>query len=215
MQPKNQSECIDLLTAIQEVSEDLGTPTYIWGGLVPDIMLGKFVRPHHDIDGFTINLNSNIGAISRKFSRYGFKVSYLSEFGMLQIHSDGIHCGLNCLEIKRQNAYWHHVGDYGTIVFPADWLDSSPRDFYGVKLCTSGARFEYAIKTNVHLLNPEWRPREVDHQAARLMAKTLSIEKEEDASFLLDIYSVTPYWADRGYPEYENPVYARFTPDKV
>lgn len=53
-------------------------------------------------------------------------------------------------------AEWKHIGNDGSVFFPADWLDKTPRDFYGIKVLTSGIRFEYAIKTKVKMLTPEW-----------------------------------------------------------
>ncbi len=45
-----------LLKDIYEVSELCSTRTYIWAGLVRDVITGKFLRGHGDVDGFTLNL---------------------------------------------------------------------------------------------------------------------------------------------------------------
>jgi hypothetical protein len=51
-----QRACVQFLQDIYEVSAALGTRTTIWGGMVVDILCGAFLRDHHDVDGFTLNL---------------------------------------------------------------------------------------------------------------------------------------------------------------
>ena len=44
------------LKDIYDVSVACATTTYIWGGFTLDILEGHFLREHHDLDGFTLNL---------------------------------------------------------------------------------------------------------------------------------------------------------------
>ena len=58
--PVNLSETNECYLAfvrdICEVSEVCGTTTYLWGGVSIDVMEGRFVRDHGDVDGFTLDL---------------------------------------------------------------------------------------------------------------------------------------------------------------
>ena len=104
---------------------------------------------------------------------------------------------------------WRHVGDRGAVAFPVDWLEPTPRRFCGVNTYISGVEFEYAIKTNVHLLNPEWQLRDKDRTAIRFLSAELDRMGVDRAQVLSRIWSYTPYWVRRGYPEYERRVTAR------
>jgi hypothetical protein len=104
---------------------------------------------------------------------------------------------------------WRHVGEQGTLFFPADWLDPTPRRFYGVPAFVSGVRFEYAIKTHVRLLNPEWQLRDKDRAALRILRAEMQRRGFDETEALAQVWSFTPYWVERGYPEYAQPVGAQ------
>jgi len=204
---------LQFLQDIYEVSSALSTRTTIWGGMVVDILCGKFLRDHHDIDGFVLNLLSVRTEMADMFSERGYTTSYQDEYDLLRIDKGDLHAAFNRLEIEGDLAMWRHVGDQGTVYFPAGWLDPTPRRFYGVRAHISGVRFEYAIKTNVHLLNPEWRLRDKDRAAIAILQAELHRRGFDERNVLAQIWSHTPYWVERGYPEYADPIRAAF-PDQ-
>jgi hypothetical protein len=207
--PEHQQACLQLLQDIYEVSAALATRTYIWGGMVVDILRDEFLRVHRDIDGFTLNLSSVRTDMAGLFSKRGYATAYADEYGMLKIKKGELHAALNQLEIDGHTAMWRHVGDQGTVYFPVDWLDATPRCFCGINAYISGAEFEYAIKTNVHLLNPEWQLRDKDRAAIQFLSAELDRMGVDKAQVLSSVWSHTPYWVGRGYPEYERRVTAR------
>jgi len=200
---------LQFLQDIYEVSSALSTRTYIWGGMVVDILRGEFLRDHHDIDGFVLNLLSVRTEMAGLFSGRGYTTSYQDEFDLLRIEKGDLHAAFNRLEIEGDLAMWRHVGDQGTVYFPAGWLDPTPRSFYGVRTHISGVRFEYAIKTNVHLLSPEWRLRDKDRAAIAILRAELRRRGFDERDVLAQIWSHTPYWVERGYPAYADPIRAR------
>jgi hypothetical protein len=88
-------------------------------------------------------------------------------------------------------------------------LDPTPRGFYDVLAHISGAQFEYAIKTNVHLLNPEWELRDKDRSALSFLRAELEKNGLDAATVLAQVWSHTPYWVERGYPEYARRIGAK------
>jgi hypothetical protein len=187
-----------LLRDLYEVSASLGTCTYVWGGMVVDILHGAFLRAHHDIDGFTRDLLRVKDDMASMLVEKGYTTSYLDEVDMLQIRRGDVRAALNRLEVDGSTAMWRHVGDQGTIYFPVDWLDPTPRRFCGVNVYISGARFEYAIKVGVHLLNPEWQLRDKDRAAIRLLKAELDRNGYDRTEIMEKIWSYTPYWVHRG-----------------
>lgn len=207
--PEHQEACLKLLQDIFEISTALATRTYIWGGMVVDILCGQFLRVHHDVDGFTLDLLSVKDEMAAMFCSRGYVTTYSDEYDILKIEKGGLHAALNRLEIDGSTAMWRHVGDQGTVYFPMDWLDSTPYRFCGVDAYISGAKFEYAVKTNVHLLNPEWQLRDKDRSAIRFLSAELDRTGVDKAQVLSEIWSYTPYWVERGHPEYGRRVAAR------
>ena len=171
-----------------------------------DILRGEYLRDHHDIDGFTLNLLSVKDDMAALFIKRGYTISYAGAYDMLRIDRGDLHAAFNRLGIEDSRAKWRHVGDQGTVVFPADWLDPVPRRFYGVRAHISGVRFEYAIKTHVRLLSPEWKLREQDRAALLVLKAELTRAGLDEAQILSNIWSHTPYWVERGYPEYARPI---------
>jgi len=192
-----------------DVSSACGTRTFIWGGMSIDIQRGRFVRDHHDVDGFTLNLLDVKAEMIAMLTAKGYSCSYNAAFDMMKIATGNVHAGLNRLEAEQGCAMWRHVGNEGTIFFPLEWLDSRPRDFHGLALYTSGPRFEYAIKTNAYLLNPSWQLREKDREAIEWLSGELERLSVDRPQMLTQIWSHTPFWAKRGYPQYERPIRVR------
>jgi hypothetical protein len=198
----HQRLILQFLQDIYEVSAALSTRTHIWGGMVPDILCGRFLRDHHDVDGFVLNLLDVKDEMADLFSERGYTTAYADQIDMLRIEQGDLHAAFNRLEIEGDLAMWRHVGDHGTVFFPAGWLDLTPRCLYGVPVHISGVRFEYAIKTHVRLLSPEWEPRDKDRAALSFLASGMEQRGLDGTQVLSEIWSETPYWVERGYPEY-------------
>ncbi len=91
-------------------------------------------------------------------------------------------------------------------IFPAEWLDDTPRTFYDTSAYTSGIRFEYAIKSRPRLFSPEWDIREKDDTALRYLKEMMEKEGIYPEDIYKHIWSYNPYWSDMGYEEYDMPV---------
>jgi hypothetical protein len=203
---RRQRFCLQFLSDVYEVSSALATRTYLWGGMVIDILCGAFLREHHDLDGFTLNLLDVKAEMAAMFSERGYTTSYSEEFDYLRVERGALHAVFNRLEIVGGLAMWRHVGDQGTVYFPADWLALTPRSFYGVPVYISGVRFEYAIKAHSRLLNPEWALRDKDQRAIQFLSAELARRGLDENQLLSRIWSYTPYWVERDFPEYARPI---------
>jgi len=205
---KNRQYII-LLKDIFDISSELGIMTYIWGGFAVDIWEGRLLREHGDLDGFTENLNENIEDLMELYKARGYEVTFNKEFSMLKVEKDTVHAGFNPLKFNGKTAEWKHIGDEGSVFFPVGWLDEIPRDFYGVKIFTAGIKFEYALKTKVSMLNPEWQLREKDREAITYIKEKLQAQNIDEVE---DIYkwfwSYNPFWYKRGYDEFFRPTVA-------
>ncbi|NLG51938.1 MAG: hypothetical protein GX552_17670, partial [Chloroflexi bacterium] len=74
LSPSNRVQ-LALLRDIYEVSHLCGTRTYIWAGLVRDIVSGHFLRDHGDVDGFTLNLWQLRDDLETLYRQRGYAVS--------------------------------------------------------------------------------------------------------------------------------------------
>ena len=208
LSPNNQAY-LAFLRDIAEVSAACETVTYIWGGMTVDLLEGRFLREHHDLDGFTLDLLDVRGGMAVHYEERGYAVEWRSDIDMLVIRRDGLHAAFNRLEIDGETAMWRHVGREGTVYFPAAWLDAAPREFHGVEVTCAGAQLDYALKTNVRLTHATWEAREKDQAAIAYLEKILAEQCQEPEVFLRQIWSYTPFWAKRGHAAYAMPVVAR------
>lgn len=197
-----------LLRDIYEVSGLCGTQTYIWAGLVRDIVCGHFLRDHGDVDGFTLNLWQLRDDLADLYRQRGYIVSFLEEFHILRIDRDGVHAAFNRLEVDGETAMWRHIGDQGTVYFPRQWLSDTPLSFYDVPVLISGIEFEYAIKMHPQLLSPTWHGREKDVEAIAWLSERLAERQIAPEDVLPRIWSYNPFWVKHGYPEYALPAVA-------
>ncbi len=197
------------LKDIAEVSAACGTATYIWGGFTADLLAGHYLREHHDLDGFTRDLLELRGGLLAGYTARGYAAEFRTDFDILVIRRDGLHAAFNRLEVAGDLAMWRHIGKQGTVYFPTAWLDGAPRDFHGVPVYAAGAELDYAIKREVRLLNPEWRPRPSDAEALARAEEALLGRGVDPAEVLARVWAYNPFWAKRGYPEYALPVTAR------
>jgi hypothetical protein len=200
---------LQILKDIYDVSCECNSATYVWGGFTLDVLEGRFLRKHHDLDGFTLNLLDIRQEASRRYADRGYLIEYSEDFDILAISRDGYHAAFNRLEVDGETAMWRHIGNAGTVYFPARWLDPAPRDFCGVPVLLAGAEFDYVLKTNVGMLNPQWVLRDKDRAAVARLEEILATTGSEPEEFLRHVWSYNPFWARRGYPEYAMPTVAR------
>lgn len=198
---ENQTCQLQFLRDIFEVADLCSTHTHIWGGLAVDIVEGRFLREHHDIDGFTLNLLDVRNGMEMLFRQRGYSTSFLNDFDMLRVEKNGCHAAFNRLELDNTIAMWRHIGDEGTVYFPCTWLENEPRYFHDIPVFISGVEFEYAIKAKVTLLSPEWVLREKDSKALEYWKKALDDQDINPENLLQQIWSDNPYWRKKGYKE--------------
>lgn len=205
----NNRGYVEFLRDIGEVSTACGTRTYIWGGFTIDILEGRFVREHHDLDGFTLNLLDVLPEITALYAARGYVTEFREDIDMLTIRKDGLHASFNRLEVDGPIAMWRHIGDEGTVYFPVEWLDTTPRDFYGVSVYSAGIQLDYALKTNIRMIHATWTLREHDHAAIAALERMMAQYDLDPEDFLRHVWSFNPYWVKQGYPEYAMPTVAR------
>ena len=199
---------LDLLRDIYEVSTACATKSYIWGGLTIDILEGRYLRKHGGIDAFTTNLLEVLDELAVLYEKRGYRTEFLDAFHMLEIRKGDHHASFNRLETDGEVAMWRHIGEQGTVYFPFRWLDDAPRAFYDASVYTSGVKFEFAIKTNVRLLSPEWQLREKDRDAVQYLERIIKKEGISTEDIYKCIWSYNPYWIKKGYEEYAMPMVA-------
>ncbi|KAA3663897.1 MAG: hypothetical protein DWQ04_08470 [Chloroflexi bacterium] len=205
---ETQKHHLTLLKDIHAVSSLCSTKTYIWAGLVRDIITGAFLREHSDVDGFTLNLWGLREKMAALYKQRGYTISFVKDVGFLRIERNGVHAVFNQLELDGETALWRHAGNEGTVYFPKQWLSDVPFSFYDMKILVSGIEFEYAIKMFPQLLNPEWKSREKDFDTITWLNKNLDERNINPIKILKRIWSYNPYWAKRGFKEYTMPCVA-------
>jgi hypothetical protein len=201
MLSNTQRHQLQTLKDIGEISGLCSTKTYVWGGLVMDMLEGRFLREHGDIDCFTLNLLDVKEHMDSLFSQRGYETGFTKGIDMYNVQKDGCCVAFNRLELDNEIAMWRHIGDYGTLYFPKAWLSDSPRLFYETSLLISGIEFEYSIKAKVTLLSPEWQLRESDKAALDYYTKALKKHNIASGSVLKKVWSDNPYWRKKGYKE--------------
>lgn len=193
---------LEFLSDITEVSYACNTTSYIWAGLTVDLHHGHFLRTHHDIDAFTLNLLDTRDEMIHLFQLRGYTTEFMEGFDILVIRRNGLHAAFNRLEVVGQLAMWRHIGSEGTVYFPTSWLDQHPRVFNGVHVYSAGIKLDYVFKTNIRMFNAQWCLREQDHIAIQQLREILKSEQTVPEQFLQQIWSYNPFWVKLGYPEY-------------
>jgi hypothetical protein len=199
---ENQVLQLRFLRDIFEISRLCSTKTYVWGGLVMDIMEGRFLREHGDIDCFTLNLLEVKETIDELFVCRGYATEFVPGIDMYKVMNNGCHAVFNRLEIDKDTAMWRHIGDKGTLYFPRVWLKDTPMAFYDTSAYVSGIEFEFAIKAKVELLSPEWHLRETDKIALEYYTNALIQQNISSESVLNQVWSDNLCWREKGYKEY-------------
>ena len=193
---------------IYEISALCNTKTYIWGGLTIDIFEEKFLREHRDLDGFIANMVLKLNELTMLYEKKGYQTEYVEDICMFKVKNNEVHASFNSVEFKDDFAVWKHIGNEGAVYFPADWLDQTPRNFYSTFVYTSGIKFEYVIKNNVGMLNPEWQLREQDCAALQYLENAIKKHGLSKEDFLKEVWSFNPYWVKKGYREFMRPTVA-------
>lgn len=202
---RNQ-EYLKIMEDIYHVSQKSGLKSFVWGGFAVDILQGEFTREHGDLDCFTEKLDENREMLRQQYEALGYSVSYMEEFWMLRIEKNGMHASFNSVRDIDGIAHWYHIGPRGTVYFPYDWLDRTPRLFYGIPVYTIGEKMAYVLKSSARLLNPEWRMREKDCADIARLERLLDMKAEEREEIKKKVWSHNPYWYARGYEECYYPI---------
>ena len=199
---------LTILKDVFDFSRLCSTRTYIWGGLVQDVLAGEFLREHSDVDGFTLNLWNLQKDLAALFEQKGYTVSFVEDMGFLKIEYNETHAVFNQLEFDEDIALWRHAGNEGTVYFPRIWLCNNPYRFYDTEVFVSGVEFEYSIKARPQLLNPLWKGREKDIKMIEWLNRIFDNERINREEILKQIWSYNPYWVKKGYQQYSMPAVA-------
>jgi hypothetical protein len=205
----NNDLYLAFLKDIYEVSEACQTVTYIWGGFTMDIVEGRFLREHHDLDGFTFDLLGLLPELIDQYEQRGYTTTFREDIHMLVIAREGLHAAFNRLDIDGEIAMWRHIGEEGTVYFPVTWLDAVPRDFYDTQAYTAGLQLDYTLKTNIRMIHATWELRDKDTAAIAHLEAALAARALDPEQFLRQVWSFNPFWAKRGFPAYAMPTVAR------
>jgi len=198
---------LQIMRDITEVSDKLNTKTYIWGGFVIDLIEGKFVREHSDLDGFILNMDILLDRLISEFEKREYIVKYNEKFCILAIYKDELHAGFNVLHENKGIAEWQHIGKNGSVYFPYEWLDQEPRNFYDIKICTANIKFEYGFRNIALQINPEWSNRRAkDIEAIKYYSEKLCDIDVDTKKIEGEIWSYNPFWIDFGYNPFKPPV---------
>ena len=198
---------LQILKDISEVSERLDAKIYIWGGFVIDLIEGKFVREHDDLDGFILNMDSILNELISEFEKREYTVKYNEKFRILAIYKGDLHAAFNILYENKGIAEWQHIGENGSVYFPYEWLDQKPRIFYEIEIYTSNIQFEYCFRNIAPLVNPEWSKRRVkDIKAIKYYTEKLCSEDINIMQIEGEIWSYNPFWIDFGHNPFKPPV---------
>ena len=173
---------------IEEISTEVGTTSFIWGGFTIDIYRGQYLRQHHDIDYLTVNLSTLKPQINRLLNQEGWLVKHIVN-GDISATKDGIKIHLGNIYLEKQ-ARWTHNGQEGILCFPSEWLGKNRVNFCGVPIHVVEPEFEYVIKENPKLLNEKWCPREKDLIARRELTKVLTDKKVDLDKLASQVFSI-------------------------
>ena len=167
---KNQ-HILDAIKLVETISTNLGTTTWLWGGLVVDITQGDFLREHDDLDCLTMNLHQLKSQFSGMFKNLGWGTQNL-ENGDLKLTKDNIKIHLGHIDLS-DKVTWTHNGEKGSLIFPVSWLSLETTEFRGVKTHVVLPELQYVLKKYPKLLNPEWETRDKDILDLKALEKIL------------------------------------------
>lgn len=198
---------LQFLRDLHEVSDTLNAKAYMWGGFVKDIIEGEFLREHHDLDGFILDMDVILKELIIEFQKKNYVVSYDEKFMILSVMIGDAHAAFNVLHVNRGVAEWKHIGEMGSVFFPFEWLDDQPRHFYDVEVFTAGIKYEYGFRTIAPYTNPKWsKRREKDIEALEYLKNELEKSDISVKQIENEIWSYNPFWIDYGYSAFKPPV---------
>ncbi len=160
MLPEEYRSTLASMELVETLSSRLNSTSWIWGGLTADVLAGRWLREHADLDYLTLNLHSLAPRFVALFEGAGWQAQTLST-GDLKLKRHGIQIRLGHVEIIGR-ARWTHNGEQGYLIFPAGWLNPKSIQFYGIELHVVEPAFQYVMLEHPELLNPEWGPRDKD-----------------------------------------------------
>ena len=149
------------LDTVERIANNAGTTAYIWGGLTSDICCGSFLREHDDTEHLVLDLHVHRKYIQDEFNRLGWITKVLGNDDLKAERAE-IKIHLGNVRIKNHRAYWYHNGNKGYISFPDFWLVKDPVHFMNITVHVVKPEFQYVLKSNPRLMNPEWKLREKD-----------------------------------------------------
>lgn len=163
---------IRVFSTVEKLFANVGARTYLWGGWVPDIYMGRILREHDDTDCLVVDLYGHIKDFESKFQSLGWETKII-ENGDLVAKKDNmkIHCGH--LKISGEKAIWYHNGRKGQIVFPRAWLNNESIGFQNIRLHAVTPEFQYALKNHPEYMNKEWKNRKKDLADLKVLKEIL------------------------------------------
>jgi hypothetical protein len=151
---------LDTFNLVECLTQSVGTTSWVWGGYVTDICMGRILRDHDDVDYLTLNLHALLSEIMEAFSNRGWQTKVLVN-GDLSLKKEGVKVHLGNLEFG-ELARWTHNGEQGALLFPLSWLSPDVIKFYGMGIHVVAPELQYVLKEHPELLNPDWLLREKD-----------------------------------------------------
>jgi len=145
---------------VEQCSTSLHTLSWIWGGFTVDILENRMLREHDDLDYLTLNLHSLIPDFIRFFESWDWQTQLLTN-GDLKIKRPNIKIHLGHVEIS-ERVRWTHNGDQGSIWFPPEWLNTTPKKFCDIGVHVVQPEFQYVMLERPQMLDPDWKCREKD-----------------------------------------------------
>jgi hypothetical protein len=190
----DEQRSLEAMTTIEALSAELGTRAYVWGGWSLDIHQGRVTREHSDIDCFVVDLYRLFAPFRDRLLEQGWETRDPLDGHLLGASRDGIRLALGHVELEAGAGAggagdggivnWKHNGNRGSILFPAAWLRREVVPFLGVELHIAEPELAYVLKTNPHLMNPDWSARDRDRADIALLRAMLA-EKRVDLDTLL------------------------------
>lgn len=151
---------LDSMRLVETTSRSLDTVSWILGGFVTDIYVGRVLREHDDLDYLTLNLHALKSKFAEVFLRDGWQAKNLVN-GDLKLKKDDFKIHMGNVELG-ETAKWTHNGEKGSLLFPVSWLRFDPVEFVGMKLHVVAPELQYVLKEHSELMNPDWVLREKD-----------------------------------------------------
>lgn len=175
---------VNALGVMEKYANKVGTVAYAWGGLIVDIYENTIVREHDDVEHIVLNLYNHIDELIALFQKDGWETEILIN-GDLRATKSGAKLHLGHLKIHDDIAKWFHNGNKGVIEFPSSWLNPKSITFLEMDIHAVLPEFQYVLKTNPALMNPEWEQRDKDLADIKKLENLLA-DKYDDLSVLKD-----------------------------